>query len=245
MSDSIISPDGEFMWTGSEWIPAPPQKNIEISDSVVMGDVVSNTNIITGEKKDIRSYLQTAIDSIYNNDLDNALSVINLAKVENYDEFISLITDEYNTDICDAFLYDLTRYWTKHLKGVSPISELTTWSQKELDLYSNHIEEIKVKGNRVFDLNPEEQDALMIFGQIGIKFRHTSIAKVDGIEMAIWASNKLKNINPEWSNEIVKGHSEREYGYSSTVRFFAGIGGILAFVGFILFFALVIAIMIN
>tara|TARA_B100000575_G_C22989946_1_gene570860 strand:+ start:170 stop:904 length:735 start_codon:yes stop_codon:yes gene_type:complete len=234
MSDPIISPDGDFMWTGTEWIPTPPQKNIEISDSVVMGDVVSNTNIFTDEKKDIRSYLQTAIDSIYNNDLDNALSVINLAKVENYDEFISLITDEYNTELCDAFLYDLTRYWTKHLKGVSPISELTTWSQEELDLYSNHVEEIKIKGNRVFDLNPEEQDALMIFGQIGIKFRRTSIAKVDGIEMAIWASNKLKNINAEWSDEIVKGHSESEYGYSSTVRFFAGIGGIFAFLGFIL-----------
>jgi hypothetical protein len=24
MSDPVISPDGKFMWTGSEWIPAPP-----------------------------------------------------------------------------------------------------------------------------------------------------------------------------------------------------------------------------
>ena len=26
MGDPIFSPDGEFMWTGSEWIPAPPGK---------------------------------------------------------------------------------------------------------------------------------------------------------------------------------------------------------------------------
>ena len=50
MTEYIISPDGKSMWTGSEWIPAPP--NIEstqpspsanqsgdVSDSVVMGDI--------------------------------------------------------------------------------------------------------------------------------------------------------------------------------------------------------------
>ncbi len=25
MSDPIISPDGQFMWTGSDWIPVPPK----------------------------------------------------------------------------------------------------------------------------------------------------------------------------------------------------------------------------
>ena len=112
-------------------------------------------------------------------------------------------------------------------------------------IYALNKIECLLKGNRVFDLNPEEQDALMIFGQIGIKFRHTSIAKVDGIEMAIWASDKLKNINPEWSNEIVKAHSESEYGYSSTVRFFAGIGVIFAVLGFFYLFAFVIFILNN
>ena len=24
MADGTYSPDGKFMWTGSEWIPAPP-----------------------------------------------------------------------------------------------------------------------------------------------------------------------------------------------------------------------------
>ncbi|MDE0954594.1 MAG: hypothetical protein OR994_07945, partial [Candidatus Poseidoniales archaeon] len=28
MSDPIMSPDGKFMWTGSEWIPAPPTQNL-------------------------------------------------------------------------------------------------------------------------------------------------------------------------------------------------------------------------
>ena len=50
MSDSVFSPDGKFMWTGSEWIPAPPTDHFreplpstsqsgDIRDSVIMGDV--------------------------------------------------------------------------------------------------------------------------------------------------------------------------------------------------------------
>ncbi|HJM54924.1 MAG TPA: Tudor-knot domain-containing protein [Poseidonia sp.] len=52
MVDPILSPDGKFMWTGSEWIPAPPSsdestqsasKNFTLNDSVMSGDIVHNT----------------------------------------------------------------------------------------------------------------------------------------------------------------------------------------------------------
>ena len=45
MSDPIISPDGKWMWTGTDWIPAPPssnpspQSNINLSDSMMSGDI--------------------------------------------------------------------------------------------------------------------------------------------------------------------------------------------------------------
>jgi len=45
MADPIISPDGKFMWTGTEWIPAPPtsaqgaHSNINLEDSMMSGDV--------------------------------------------------------------------------------------------------------------------------------------------------------------------------------------------------------------
>ena len=48
MTDPILSPDGKFMWTGNEWVPAPPSpkgNNISMQDSVIGGDVVSNTVI--------------------------------------------------------------------------------------------------------------------------------------------------------------------------------------------------------
>ena len=51
MSDPVYSPDGKFMWTGSEWIPAPPEESsasdnrLKMQDSVIGGDVVQNTVI--------------------------------------------------------------------------------------------------------------------------------------------------------------------------------------------------------
>ena len=42
MSEPIMSPDGNFMWTGSEWIPAPPtnqtSQSMNMQDSAVAGD---------------------------------------------------------------------------------------------------------------------------------------------------------------------------------------------------------------
>ena len=55
MSDGPYSPDGKYMWTGSEWIPAPPkgedeggvapQTTLNMQDSVMSGDIVHNTVI--------------------------------------------------------------------------------------------------------------------------------------------------------------------------------------------------------
>jgi hypothetical protein len=48
MDDAVISPDGKWMWSGSEWIPAPPKQSsqqVNMQDSVIAGDVISNTTI--------------------------------------------------------------------------------------------------------------------------------------------------------------------------------------------------------
>tara|TARA_B100000212_G_C27152202_1_gene437997 strand:+ start:57 stop:608 length:552 start_codon:yes stop_codon:yes gene_type:complete len=34
MSEAVMSPDGKFMWTGSEWIPSPPSEVVEASSEV-------------------------------------------------------------------------------------------------------------------------------------------------------------------------------------------------------------------
>lgn len=48
MDRPVFSPDGKWMWSGSEWIPAPPgqsSQQLNMQDSVIGGDVVNNTTI--------------------------------------------------------------------------------------------------------------------------------------------------------------------------------------------------------
>ena len=51
MADPILSPDGKWMWTGSDWIPAPPSSsqsaNVNLKDSVVGGDVHITQNSVS------------------------------------------------------------------------------------------------------------------------------------------------------------------------------------------------------
>ena len=56
MTAPVLSPDGKFMWTGNEWIPAPPNPgqsaNINLQDSAVAGDVnITQNNTVINENK--------------------------------------------------------------------------------------------------------------------------------------------------------------------------------------------------
>jgi len=70
MTDHIISPDGKFMWTGSEWIPAAPtgdsssSQELKVSDTVIMGDLIQTTKIeISGIEDIVAALHQMGISS--------------------------------------------------------------------------------------------------------------------------------------------------------------------------------------
>ena len=74
MTDIVYSPDGKFMWSGSEWIPVPPSGNqtLNMQDSVVGGDVVHNT-VINNDVDAVTSAVISALErlGIVNNNDDN------------------------------------------------------------------------------------------------------------------------------------------------------------------------------
>ena len=74
MTDIVYSPDGKFMWSGSEWIPVPPTGNqtLNMQDSVVGGDVVHNT-VINNDVDAVTSAVISALErlGIVNNNDDN------------------------------------------------------------------------------------------------------------------------------------------------------------------------------
>lgn len=73
MVDPVYSPDGKFMWTGSEWIPAPPasepepappsEQALNMQDSVIGGDVVHST-VINNDPTAVTNAVITALQQL-------------------------------------------------------------------------------------------------------------------------------------------------------------------------------------
>ena len=113
MSDQVISPDGKWMWTGSEWIPAPPQggetitpENVKtesnsptntISDTVIMGDYTIQQTI--QQTSDIENYMKTMVDAYKDLREDRALEIYELAKKIDYDNATLLYNGKYRREI--------------------------------------------------------------------------------------------------------------------------------------------------
>ena len=75
MGTDIFSPDKKWMWTGDEWIPAPPSSNptantseVKLQDSVISGDVtVSSTTIVESVDAKVVEAAITGAKSIVSN----------------------------------------------------------------------------------------------------------------------------------------------------------------------------------
>jgi tetratricopeptide (TPR) repeat protein len=95
MADPILSPDGKFMWTGTEWVPnnivkstslisdtvvqgdlisnfeTQESQNLAISDSVIMGDVIQSTTVLTYDSDNMKSMIYSVLSEIGLNSLEN------------------------------------------------------------------------------------------------------------------------------------------------------------------------------
>ena len=110
MADPIFSPDGKWMWTGSEWIPAPPtsassaDSTINLQDSMMSGDVNVDQN-----SNDTSSTINLK-DSAMSGDIN--------------------ITQNNAEDIANAMVQALERIG---FSGQSSPAELTPSQEKEVE----------------------------------------------------------------------------------------------------------------
>ena len=128
MSEPVMSPDGKHMWTGNEWIPAPPggSNNVSVSlqDSVVTGDINTeinyattiNKNIINDNETTIRSHMKSMIENVKSGNSAQAFEIYERAKQidfelakgiyekEFYDNIVSLL---YNNafNFCESVIH--------------------------------------------------------------------------------------------------------------------------------------------
>ena len=129
MSDRIMSPDGKHMWTGSEWIPAPPNDNQDLksneeshqpgdvnqllSNEQIKVDGISATSnisdtVIMGDyniqqniqsNADIENYMRTMIDAYKEARTERAVEIFELAKKIDYELAISLYNGKYRDEV--------------------------------------------------------------------------------------------------------------------------------------------------
>lgn len=75
MEEKGFSPDGAFWWDGEKWVATSPldSTSIDIRDSVISGDIVSNTKIQTSDADVVRAAIEVAGKIITDSlgDLDN------------------------------------------------------------------------------------------------------------------------------------------------------------------------------
>jgi hypothetical protein len=66
MTEPIYSPDGAFIWNDTEWVPVSStnEQKVNMQDSVVGGDVVSNTNIQSSDADVIKAAMDGVVASI-------------------------------------------------------------------------------------------------------------------------------------------------------------------------------------
>ncbi|MDA9722759.1 hypothetical protein N9U53_01545 [Euryarchaeota archaeon] len=64
MGERIESPDGNYYWNGEEWILKSQVNDVKVSDSVVSGDIVNNTNFNSSDAEVIKAAMDGVVSSI-------------------------------------------------------------------------------------------------------------------------------------------------------------------------------------
>tara|TARA_B100000963_G_C22274666_1_gene514359 strand:- start:13 stop:444 length:432 start_codon:yes stop_codon:yes gene_type:complete len=63
MSGEMTSPDGKWVWDGNEWIPNT-QTEIQMSDSVIGGDVISNQNVNSVDSEVVKAAMTGVVEAL-------------------------------------------------------------------------------------------------------------------------------------------------------------------------------------
>ena len=120
MSDPLYSPDGKYMWTGNEWIPAPPtsSQNLNMQDSVVGGDVIHNKTVINNDVDAVTTAVISALERLGMVNKDETS-----AEIEEVIEEPISNTDENRLEVGTRVLVNWKNYGTYFPGKISAVQE--------------------------------------------------------------------------------------------------------------------------
>ena len=166
MTSPTFSPDGQWMWNGNEWIPAPPTSNTvtQLSDSVVMGNVNTNTNYTTilNSQTNIRNHMNAMVDALSADDEDRATYIFDTAKKEDYNLAMQLFTGEFHDKIVMGKYNGAKLFYNKNLKG----NELKSYNHtaENIMIWNPVVERMRKKLDLILESDSNHIPTLILFG---------------------------------------------------------------------------------
>lgn len=208
MADPIYSPDGKWMWSGDDWIPAPPGQTspqINMQDSVIAGDIVQNTTINMTQQNDLHNYMKTMVDSLSEGREERAREIYELAKKINYETAVYLYENEYAVQIANARIDAFELFYIKELKDKAP---KTLTQLEKLVSFLPQVTSAKATGLELLQSKGAIERVYHILGEIGIEYRGLKISKINNENMAKWAYKRLKPTHPAVASALKKKYDE-------------------------------------
>ena len=208
MADPLFSPDGKWMWSGDDWIPAPPGQTspqINLEDSVIAGNIVKNTTINMTQQNDLHNYMKTMVDSLSEGREEKAKEIYELAKKINYETAVSLYENEYAVQIANAEIDAFELFFIRELKDKAP---KTLTQMETLVLFSPQVTMAKATGLKLLQGKGDINRVYRILGEIGIEYRGLKISKINNENMAKWAYKHLKPTHPAVASALKMRYDE-------------------------------------
>ena len=245
MSDPVISPDGKFMWTGSEWIPAPPTvsgikttSNDEvkstfstntISDTVIMGDY--NIQQTIQSDTDLENYMKTMVDAYKDLREDRAIEIYELAKKIDYERATSLYNGKYKRYVSTYRSVILMKKWDL-IKEETKISEFSDahefYRQRE-----KRCKSLILNAEKLYQYDSESEIVAELFYEIWIYT--PGYFKGGRYDNPIWLADQfLECGDDKRSEEIIQEIEQRNIRYKSeSINFYIIIIVIIAVIIFL------------
>ena len=246
MSDQVISPDGKWMWTGSEWIPAPPQgsetitpDNVKtesnsptntISDTVIMGDYTIQQTI--QQTSDIENYMKTMIDAYKDGREERAIEIYELAKKIDYEYATSLYSGKYSREVSNHRSAILMR----QLESIKEETKIFEHSDAH-EMYRQREKRCKsliVTAEKLYQFDEQSLLVAELFYEI---WRYVpGYLKGGRFDDPTWLADQFLQCGDEERSEEIKRILERRsrrFDNDTTISYFVVIGGIIATIIFL------------
>ena len=64
MTGAGLSPDGKWVWNGTEWVPNTETGDIALSDSVISGNVIANQSVSSVDSEVVKAAMTGVVEAL-------------------------------------------------------------------------------------------------------------------------------------------------------------------------------------